>query len=62
MANLEKSIARLDTQKKQVNEQFLCATDAAEAMKLHCQLEGISAELTEAEDRWLALQDQQDES
>ena len=61
MSNLEKTIARLDAQKKQVNEQFLSATEPNEAMKLHQQLEGIIAELSAAEERWLELQEHTDE-
>lgn len=58
LSNLERSIAKLDTEKKQVNAQMLAATDPAEALRLHTALTAVAAKLTEAEERWLAIQEQ----
>ena len=37
---------------------MLAATDPAEALRLHNQLTAVTAKLAEAEERWLAIQDQ----
>ncbi len=58
MANLEKSIARLDAQKKEQHAALLVATDPAEALRLHEALTDVTARLAAAEERWLELQDQ----
>ncbi|MBX3442942.1 MAG: ABC-F family ATP-binding cassette domain-containing protein [Planctomyces sp.] len=55
---LEKTIARLDDQKKTVNARLLETTDPHEAMQLHSELEEVQQQLTEAEDRWCALQEE----
>lgn len=53
--NLEKKIARLDEDKREVNDQLLTETDPDEAVKLHEQLTAIGEELGEAEERWMEL-------
>ena len=53
---LEKTIARLDDEKRLLNEQLLAATDPAEALRLHNEVAAIGTRLTEAEERWCALQ------
>ncbi len=53
--NLEKKIARLDGEKKAINEKLLTETNAAQAMRLHQELEAVTAEMSEAEERWLEL-------
>ena len=58
VANLEKSIARLDAQKKEQHAALLVATDPAEALRLHEALTDVTARLAAAEERWLELQDQ----
>lgn len=58
ISTIEATIARLDAQKKQVNEQFLAATDAAESLRLHNEVTAIAAQLTEAEDQWCRLQEE----
>jgi ATP-binding cassette subfamily F protein 3 len=55
---LEKTIAKLDTQKKEVHQQFLQAVDAGDSMRLHEQLGQIQSELDTAETRWAELQEQ----
>ena len=57
LAAVEKAVARLDGEKRQVNEKLLAVTDAEEAVRLHAELTGISQQLAAAEDRWLELQD-----
>ena len=58
ISSLEKTIARLDDQKRQVNAQLLEATNAAAALKLHNELESLTTQLTTAEERWCALQEE----
>jgi ATP-binding cassette subfamily F protein 3 len=58
LSNLERSIAKLDTEKKQANALMLAATDPAEALRLHTQLTSLTTKLAEAEERWLAIQEQ----
>ncbi|MFO0944917.1 MAG: ABC-F family ATP-binding cassette domain-containing protein [Planctomycetota bacterium] len=58
IASLEATIARLDGQKRQLNEQFLAVTDPAESLRLHEEMAAISRQLTEAEDRWCQLQEE----
>jgi ATP-binding cassette subfamily F protein 3 len=56
ISTLEKTIARLDDQKKAASTQLLNCTDATEAMRLHTEVESLTAQLTQAEDRWCELQ------
>src|SRR5262249_36749173 len=56
MTNLERTIARLDEQKKQINAQLLESTDPAEALRLHHEVTALADQLTEAEEKWCALQ------
>jgi ATP-binding cassette subfamily F protein 3 len=58
IANLERTIARLDAEKRQHNETLLKATDPAEALRVHTAMTEVAAKLAAAEERWLALQEQ----
>lgn len=58
VANVEKSIARLDAEKKQQHAALLAATDPAEALRLHEALAEVTGRLAAAEERWLVLQEQ----
>ncbi len=58
LGNLERTIERLDSRKRELNSQLLNTTDAAEAMRLHAELTTIAAELTPAEERWCEVQAQ----
>ena len=49
------TIARLDEQKRQINGQLLESTDPAEALRLHNEVQSLTAQLAESEDRWCAL-------
>ena len=55
--NLEKKIARLDDERKKINEQLLNETNPDEAVRLHDDLTKIGKELSEAEERWMELND-----
>jgi ATP-binding cassette, subfamily F, member 3 len=62
MATLEKTISRLEAQKKALHEQLLTTTDPAEALRLHHEFTTVSGELEKAENHWLKLQEQQPHS
>ncbi len=55
---MERTIARLDEQKRQVNGQLLAATDPAEALRLHQELTSLTTQLADAEERWFRLQEE----
>lgn len=56
LANLEKSIARLDSEKKETHAALLIASDAAVALRLHTAVEELGQKLAAAEERWLEVQ------
>ena len=58
MTTVERTIARLDEQKRQANNQLLQSTDPAEALRLHNEVQALTAQLTEAEERWCRLQEE----
>lgn len=58
LSNVERTVARLDQEKKQALARMLETTDAAEALRLHNESESLAAQLTAAEDRWCQLQDE----
>lgn len=53
--NLERKIARLDEDKKSLNDQLLTCSDPEKALELHNQIETISEELEQFEERWCEL-------
>jgi ATP-binding cassette subfamily F protein 3 len=53
--NIEKLVAKLDQEKKSLNEQLLTCTDASEALVLHDEFSKVSQQLEEAEMKWLEL-------
>jgi ATP-binding cassette subfamily F protein 3 len=55
LKNLEKRIAKLDQQKRELDQKLLGETNPKEAMRLHDELTTITAEMAEAEERWLEL-------
>ncbi|MCA9009333.1 MAG: ABC-F family ATP-binding cassette domain-containing protein, partial [Planctomycetaceae bacterium] len=55
LRNLEKSIAKLDEQRKALNAEMLNTSDAKKAMTLHTQIEAVAKELAEVEERWCEL-------
>ncbi|MEQ1830901.1 MAG: ABC-F family ATP-binding cassette domain-containing protein, partial [Pirellula sp.] len=58
VSQLEKTISRLDAQRKTLNDQLMQSTEAIEALKLHEELTKVSTELESAEMRWSELQEQ----
>ncbi len=57
--NLEKRIARIDDEKRELNGQLMTETNPDAAVKLHEQIKSLETELAEAEDRWLELNAEQ---
>jgi len=55
--SVEQTIARLDEQKGALNAQLQQSTDAVAALRLHNELEAVTAQLAEAEERWCQLQE-----
>ena len=53
---MEKTIARLDDQKKKASALLMETTNAQEAMRLHEEVQTLTSQLAEAEDRWCQLQ------
>lgn len=58
LRNLEKAIAKLDSQKKELNAEMLSTSDADRAMELHEQIAAIQEELNEAEEKWVELSEE----
>jgi len=58
LRNLEKTIARLDGQRKELNAEMLTTTDAKKSLELHNQVNAIQVELSEAEEKWCELSEQ----
>ena len=54
--NLEKKIAKLDDEKKNLKVKLPETTDADESIRLHSRIEAIQTELSETEERWYELQ------
>ncbi|MDZ4852582.1 MAG: ABC-F family ATP-binding cassette domain-containing protein [Pirellulaceae bacterium] len=55
LKTLEKKIAQLDSQKREINDQLMQATDPDEALRLHNELTSMTAELEGVEQRWCDL-------
>ena len=55
LKNVERKIARLDEEKRELSERLLSVTDAAEAQRLHADLTKVTGELTQLEEEWLQL-------
>ncbi len=62
ISTLERSIAKLDEQKKQSNALLMNAVDPNEAMRLHQEVQQFTAQLSTAEERWCALQEELENS
>lgn len=58
LANLERTIAQLDEQKRQANDQLMQSRDPEAALRLHNEVAALAAQITEAEDRWCHLQEE----
>jgi ATP-binding cassette subfamily F protein 3 len=55
IAALERTIARLDADKRRHQEVLLTTTDPAEAVRLHEEMTAVAEKLATAEERWLSL-------
>jgi ATP-binding cassette subfamily F protein 3 len=55
---LEKMIAQLDEQKRELGARLMASTDAGEALRLHNEIAALTEQLTPAEERWCELQDE----
>ena len=60
LRNVEKLVAKLDQEKKDLNEQLLTCTDAADALVLHDKFSKVSEKLDAAESKWLELTEDDD--
>ena len=58
ISTIEKTIARLDAQKRETNDRLMNTTDAKESLKLHNEVEALAKELETAENRWCELQEE----
>ena len=58
LSTLERSIAKLDAEKRAANEAMLTTTDPAEALRHHTAMTAAAEKLAAAEERWLELQEQ----
>ena len=52
---IERKIKKLESDKKELNDQIMQCTDPAKAMELHEQIQTIAEEITSCEDQWLEL-------
>jgi ATP-binding cassette, subfamily F, member 3 len=57
LTNLERTMSRLEEQKREAHDRLMKATDAADAVRLHDEVKTFTSQLAEAEERWLKLQD-----
>lgn len=58
VGNIERTIARLDEQKRQSHDLLMSATDPAEALRLHNEVAALTTQLADAEERWCQLQEE----
>lgn len=54
----ERNIAKLDEQKKALTQSLSNEADAKKALELHNQLEEVTSQLTQAEERWCEIQEE----
>ncbi|MCA9116233.1 MAG: ABC-F family ATP-binding cassette domain-containing protein [Planctomycetaceae bacterium] len=58
ISKTEKTIARLDGEKSELNTKLLAETNPEEALRLHNELTRVTGELEAAEGRWCELQEE----
>jgi len=58
LKTLEKTIAQLDEQRRDLNEQMYKTTNANEALRLHNEVKALTDRLDPAEERWCQLQEE----
>jgi ATP-binding cassette subfamily F protein 3 len=57
---VESAIAQLDERKRTLNAQYQSESDSQESLRLHEELSGVMAQLSEAEEKWARLQEELD--
>ena len=57
-AQLERTIARLDAEKRKHYTKLMETVDPEEALRIHNEMTAVSEKLVTAEERWLALQEE----
>ncbi len=62
IATIEKTIARLDDQKKAASSRLMETCDASESLRLHNEVTALASQLEEAEERWCQLQAELEEA
>ncbi|MFO0821112.1 MAG: ABC-F family ATP-binding cassette domain-containing protein [Pirellulales bacterium] len=58
MSAVERTIAKLDQQKREVHGRLMTSTDPTEALRLHEEFNKVSGELAESEEKWVKLQEE----
>ncbi len=58
LKSLERKIAKMDDEKKALNEKLLTATDNAQAQKIHQEMAELGSQLETLEEEWLELYNQ----
>lgn len=61
LSTIEKAIARLDDQKRQSSALLLQTSNQNDAMRLHNEVQSLTSQLAQAEERWCELQAELDE-
>jgi ATP-binding cassette subfamily F protein 3 len=62
MKTLERSIAALDTQKRESNDKLMSCSDPTEALRLHNEVTSLTTQLADLENRWCELQTELEEA
>lgn len=57
---VERTVAQLDERKRDLNAKYLAESDSRESLRLHDELEAVTGELNEAEEKWARLQEELD--
>jgi ATP-binding cassette subfamily F protein 3 len=58
ISSVEKTIAKLDDQKREATTKLMQSTDPKEALRLHEEVESLTTQLNDAEHRWCELQEE----
>jgi ATP-binding cassette subfamily F protein 3 len=58
LKGVEKTIAQLDERKRNLSANYLAESDSKESLRLHDELAAVTAELNEAEEKWVRLQEE----
>ena len=58
LKTVEKTIAQLDERKKTLNASYMEESNSKESLRLHEELATVAAELHEAEEKWVRLQEE----